>query len=364
MHIKSNRNSSVAVFIAQPLYVCPQRSWWASRFALHHSVVVAAKLILIFTLTLSCTTASQDADVEVPSHFPPPPQYPDNPLTEEKVELGKKLFFDSRLSGDYNVSCASCHLPQYAFSDTVAKSFGFHNRAGERNSPSLVNITYKPYMFKDGGVNRLETQVHGPLENFEEMNISNKRLRDRLLQDDDYVSRFARVFGESPTKRGVQYALAAYQRTLIFGSSKYDAFLSGGDSVLTKSERNGLALFRSDSLRCNRCHTGVLLTNYTFQNNGLKEHYADSGRAKVTLNPADAGKFSVPSLRNVAVTGPYMFDGSLKTLEDVVNHYAGGGSDHKNKSRHIAGFQLTKQQKNDLINFLHSLTDEAFLHHD
>lgn len=332
-------------------------------FFLHSTKSVPGFIICIIIL-FGCSDGDSEYSTTVPAHFPKPLQYPDNPLTEEKVALGEKLFFDARLSGDYKVSCASCHIPKFAFSDTVAKSFGFLDRPGHRNSPSLVNIAYKPYMFRDGGVNRLETQVHGPLENFEEMNISNKRLRDRLLQDEDYVKRFARTFGESPTKRGVQYALAAYQRTLIFGSSKYDQFLLHGDSVLTQSQKSGLALFKSDSLRCNRCHTGVLLTNYTFQNNGLKRYYADSGRAKVTLNTADAGKFSVPSLRNVAVTAPYMFDGSLKSLEDVVEHYAGGGSDHKNKSRHIRGFQLTVQQKNDLIDFLHSLTDEAFLQHD
>ena len=358
------------VFPQRSWRTCPQRSWWTSHLTLYASRLTlhASRLTLYalpFTLLFSCSGNRNDLNtLTAPDHFPTPPVYPDNPITEEKVELGKKLFFDARLSGDFGVSCASCHIPQYAFSDTVAKSFGFHDRPGHRNSPSLVNIAYKPYMFKDGGVHRLETQAHGPLENFEEMNISNKRLRDRLLQDDDYVQRFARVFDEAPTKRGVQYALAAYQRTLIFGSSAYDRYLSKGDSALTKSQQRGMALFQSDSLRCNRCHTGVLLTNFTFQNNGLKSHYADSGRAKLTLNPSDAGKFSVPSLRNAAVTAPYMYDGSIKTLEGVVDHYAGGGSDHQNKSRHIKGFQLTTRQKNDLINFLHSLTDEAFLQHD
>lgn len=320
-------------------------------------------MVLLVTVA-SCNQNGQDFFLDVPSHFPDVPQYPDNAITKDKVALGKKLFFDSRLSGDYSISCASCHLPSHAFSDTVARSLGFAGREGERNSPSLVNIAYKPYMFRDGGVNRLETQVHGPLETFEEMNISNKRLRDRLLEDDDYVKAFARVFDESPTKKGVQYALAAYQRTLIFGSSKYDRYLKGEKEALSSAALRGLALFKSDSLRCNRCHTGVLMTNYTFQNNGLKAQYADSGRAKVTLNPADAGKFSVPSLRNVAVTGPYMYDGSLESLEAVLEHYASGGSDHQNKSRHIRGFQLTEQQQNDVIEFLYSLTDDAFLQHD
>jgi cytochrome c peroxidase len=319
-----------------------------------------ATLVTISVAIFSCSDQKEEYHLSVPGWFPKPEIPDDNQLTKEKINLGKRLFFDSRLSSDFSKSCASCHLPQHAFSDTVAFSSGVHERAGERNSPSLVNVAYKPHFFKDGGIESLEFQALAPIDHPNEMDISSTTIVERLRKDSLYQLSFGDVFSTGVTMRGITHALAAYQRTLIFGNSKYDRAIFEKKEPLSDLETRGLDLFKSDSLNCSKCHSGVFFTDYSFQNNGLKAHYADSGRAKVTSNPDDAGKFVVPSLRNVEVTAPYMYDGSIKSLSQVIDHYASGGSDHRNKSELITGFSLAKNDKEALIAFLKTLTDKEF----
>jgi cytochrome c peroxidase len=324
------------------------------------SLVFGAILVFISVAFFSCSDQKESYELNIPDWFPKPEIPADNPLTTKKVKLGEQLFFDARLSSNFLLSCASCHLPAYAFSDTVAFSSGVHERSGERNSPTLVNVAYKPHFFKDGGIESLELQALAPIDHPSEMDISTTTIVDRLRKDSLYQQSFKEVFNSGVTMRGITYALAAYQRTLIYGNSKYDQVVHEKSASFSDLEKRGQNLFNSDSLNCSKCHSGVFFTDYSFQNNGLKANYADSGRAKVTSDADDAGKFVVPTLRNVEITGPYMYDGSLKSLSQVVDHYASGGSDHRNKSALIDGFSLSDNDKKALIAYLKTLTDKEF----
>ncbi|MBC8173084.1 MAG: cytochrome-c peroxidase [Chitinophagales bacterium] len=299
--------------------------------------------------------------LKIPPGFPYPSIPEDNPLTTEKIELGKQLFFDPVLSLDSTISCSSCHKPEFAFSDNISVSHGVENQPGFRNAPSLANVAYQPYLLKDGGNPALETQVQVPVEDVAEMNFNMALLVERLQKNVYYKNYFIEVFGKEPDAFGLTRALAAFQRTLLSGSAKYDRALSG-EMFLTASELKGEELFFSKELNCSSCHAGFNFTDYTFQNTGLYSDYTtDVGRKRITLLPGDEGKFKVSSLRNVGVTGPYMHDGSLGTLEEVITFYMSGGSDHPNKSNLIKSFVLTDQEKKDLINFLFTLTDETFI---
>lgn len=297
-------------------------------------------------------------DIPVGMEYPNIPE--DNPMFVEKIELGRKLFFDPILSKDNSVSCGSCHSPSKAFSDSVAFSIGAENDLGDRNAPALMNVAYRTSFFKDGGVPTLELQILGPFDNELEFDLNIIDAIEKLKQDEEYVKAFKRVFNREPDPFGLTRAIAAYERTLISGESKYDKYVHMGQD-LTQSELNGMSLFFSDELKCASCHSGNFFTNEAFENNGLLATYIDSGRARVTIDPNDAGRFAVPTLRNIELTAPYMFDGSLETLDEVIEHYASGGSNHRNKSDLITGFSITKEEKEDLIAFLKTLTDPHFL---
>ncbi len=290
------------------------------------------------------TDASGDADEDLQS-----------PL---KIALGKKLFFDPILSRDSSVSCASCHIPAYAFSDTSALSTGVGGLKTERNSPSLVNIALHPYFMREGGNPSLEVQVFVPLEGENEMHLPMGMAIDRLKQDESYTKLFKEAFGKEPNAFGITRSLAAYERTILGGSTRYDQFLDGDAQALTALERHGYELFTSDELNCSKCHEGGMLSNFAFENNGTKSKYEDRGRARLTLQTEDEGKFKTPSLRNVALTAPYMFDGSFKTLGEVVDHYAAGGQGHPNQSELLNGFELEQEDRRALIAFMESLTEE------
>jgi cytochrome c peroxidase len=296
--------------------------------------------------------------LNIPVGFPQPDIPTDNFLTKSRVELGKKLFFDPRISVDNTISCASCHLPQNAFSDPRALSTGVQGRIGFRNSPALFNLAWMPIFMKDGGVPSLELQAHAPISDINEMDADILQVVDELKPFYNAMSQYAykRDFDSYVITR----SLAAFQRSLVSGDSRYDRYLYQGGG-LTSSELRGKELFFSDSLHCGDCHGGFNFTTFGFENNGLYLNHPDTGRARITLLPGDVGKFKVASLRNVEVTAPYMHDGSLATLEDVINHYASGGVNHPNKSPLITGFQISQQDKSDLIAFLLTLTDHRFL---
>ena len=282
-------------------------------------------------------------------------------MTVEAVELGKRLFFDPLLSDDYSVSCASCHLPEYAFADTVPVSAGVHeDRPGKRNSPSLANVGYLKALFSEGGVPSLELQVLAPLGERSEMDLQIRDAVARMKEDSGYVQLSRIAYEREPDPWVITHALAAFERTLISGNSPFDQyFYQGQEEAISQAAKNGWKRFQA--LNCNACHTPPLFTNQGFFNIGLYEEYADTGRGRLHDDPKDVGKFKVPSLRNVALTAPYMHDGSLKNLDEVLAHFASGGKDHPNKSALIRGFELEEQAKDELIAFLESLTDESFV---
>lgn len=324
-------------------------------------------LILLSVLTGCIKEDKVDEDspyyVDLPAGFPSLPMPADNQLTVKRVELGKMLFFDPNLSIDSTVSCASCHFQQYAFSDDKALSSGVEGRTGFRNSPPLFNLAYHPYFFKDGGVPTLELQVLAPVQDVNEMDHPFPDLVERLAQNTEYQKMARIAYDREMDAFVITRALSAFERTLISGNSPYDKYhFQSNSGALSASEIRGMELFNSERLACSTCHSGFDFSDYAFKNNGLYETYpSDSGRMRVTLDPLDRGKFKTPSLRNVGVTAPYMHDGSLPTLEAVVEHYNSGGSSHPTKDERIKPLNLTQQEKNDLIEFLNALTDQTFI---
>jgi len=285
----------------------------------------------------------------------------DNELTVYRVELGKLLFFDPNLSSDRSVSCASCHVPDLSFSDGRVKAVGVEGRTALRNTPSLTNVAYHSTFMRDGGVPILEAQVLAPLSDDHEMNIHLDSAVHRLALNPDYrrlaMLAYNREFDASVLVR----AIASYERTLISSNSAYDhyTFLST-TNALTESQKRGMSLFMGDA-QCAACHAGTHFTDGSFASNGLYLSYEDVGRQRITGKMADNGKFKVPSLRNVSRTAPYMHNGSLATLEEVIDHYNSGGKEHRNKSDLIRPLHLSQKDKDDIIAFLHALTDEDFV---
>lgn len=300
--------------------------------------------------------------LNIPVGFPPMNIPADNQLTVKRVELGKMLFFDKALSADSSIACASCHFPDKGFSDIISLSLGIKGNPGIRNSPPLGNIGYHDRFFRDGGVPTLEQQVLAPIADKSEMNFSIAGVVERLKQNQTYVTLSGIAYGREPDAFVVTRAIAAFERTLITGNSPFDKYqYHGVESALNESEKRGMALFNSTRTNCSGCHSGFNVTNLSFRNIGLYETYADTGRKRITQLDEDYGKFKVPSLRNVEVTGPYMHDGSIHSLEDVINHYDIGGKENPYKDPFIKPIGLTKEEKDDLINFLKSLTDNEFL---
>lgn len=296
-------------------------------------------------------------DLRVAPGFPAVPVPEHNPMTVAKVELGERLFFDPILSRDRTISCASCHEPDVAFADPRALSVGVDGRVGLRNSPSLVNVAYQRLFFWDGGSLSLEGQVLGPLEDENEMDANLGDILERLTTDASYRQQFEEVFDEPPSIPGLTQALAAFQRTLLSSGGPFDRFQQGDARALTPAQTRGLTLFDGKA-GCRACHAGVRFTDDTFRNNGLAFANADSGRARITFLASDFGAFRVPSLRNVALTGPYMHDGRLATLADVVTHYNQGGTQSRNQDAAIRPLDLTPEEQDDLVAFLHALTDD------
>lgn len=300
--------------------------------------------------------------LQLPPGFPEVPVPEDNPLTEARVRLGKLLFFDERLSQGQGISCASCHFPDRAFSDTLPVSVGAGGATGLRNAQPLFNLAWHAGYFRDGGVPSLELQVLAPIHDEREMNSDLIQVAAALRSEEPYAALSARGFGRELDGYVITRAIAAYERTLISGWSRYDAALNGDATALDPQERHGLELFMSADVGCSGCHGGFDLSDHSYRNVGYPSDLdADPGRQRITLDPADRGKFKVPSLRNVALTAPYMHDGSLATLEAVVDHFNSGGNDDPNKDPLMQPLGLSAADQADLVAFLRALTDERTL---
>ncbi len=283
-----------------------------------------------------------------------------NPI-KTKAALGKKLFFDPILSKDKSISCASCHIPAYGFADTVAFSLGVGSTPGNRNAPSIMNLRGHNPFFWDGRAASLEQQALMPIENPIEMNLPIQEAVKRLNDSKDYKRLFNLIFKQLPSPQNIGLALAAYQNSLETDESAFDL-----DQLSASAER-GRQLFVSDKTKCFDCHNGPDFTNDDFKNIGLYDgmNLTDEGRAAITKNKEDLGKFKTPGLRNIAVTAPYMHNGMFKTLEEVVEYYD-NPYQFVPKPINIDStlkepLKLTVEQKKDLVNFLKALTDKQYL---
>ena len=300
----------------------------------------------------------------------PPVQVPaDNPVTVETVTLGKRLYFDTSLSIDKSVSCATCHDPGHGFAYAGDVSTGVGGKKGTRNSPTIINAAYYTTQFWDGRENTLEKQAEGPVQNPVEMAHSLAGVVARLTSDPSYVTAFERAYGAGPvTFDKVAKSIAAYERRVVAGDSPFDRWYFGGDQhAVDKSVKRGYEVFRrADKGNCASCHEiaehTALFTDNEFHNIGVGVRNGaptDLGRYEVTHTDRDRGAFKTPSLRNIAETAPYMHDGSLDTLVQVIDYYAAGGNanpwlDSKIRMRH-----LTTREKADLVAFLKSLSGEV-----
>ena len=315
-------------------------------------------LIFLTLLFISCgkERANQNEifQLDIPQGFPDPIIPEDNYLTYERIELGKRLFYDPILSKDGTISCESCHKQEFAFADNVTISPGVEGRLGFRNSMSLANMAYQDALMREGGVPTLEMQVLVPIQDHNEMDYNILSVAEKLNLDSTYINASIRAYNRIPDAFVITRALASFQRTMLSGDSDYDR------NLLNEKEENGKELFFSDELACSSCHGTFLFTNQAIENNGLYEVYEDSGKYRLTHLQDDIGKFKVPSLRNIEITAPYMHNGSISTLEEVIEHYASGGKNHFNKSELITGFNITDDEKDNLIRFLKSLTDNNF----
>lgn len=320
----------------------------------------------LFLLACGSPTEKEQAEeyiLDIPAHFPQMEIPNDNPMTVPAVDLGKALFFDPSLSKDYSVSCASCHLPEYAFSDTVAISSGVDPRfQGFRNSYPLGNVGFQKALFMEGGVPSLELQVLAPMGESSEMDINMVEAMERLSGNEEYQAWSQSAYERELDPWVITRAIAAYERTLISASSAWDAYLLGDESAVDSTILIGYEVFSSKG--CEQCHSGVLFTDQSFHNIGLTMEYADPGRARLTHDPKDSGAFKTPSLRNVELTAPYMHDGSLTTLDEVLEHFASGGVAHPRRDTLMVPFQWDEGEKEHLLSFLYSLTDERFVQNE
>lgn len=323
-------------------------------------------MFMLLSLVSSCKKdmpmedpGSAIIELKIPRGFPYPIIPADNQPTQNRIDLGKKLFFDPILSRDNTISCSSCHHTDKKFTDGLQFSTGIDNNQTTRNSMTILNTAYQPYLFWDGGVPSLEQQVLAPIESHLEMDFDVNQVVNRLINHAEYPQLFQNAYQQGPSVYTLTRAIACYERTLFTGKSRYDEYVyENNTSALTQSEIDGMNLFMGERGECFHCHGEYNFTDYSFKNNGLYLNYADSGRARITLRQVDVGKFKVPSLRNVEFTAPYMHDGSLATLEEVIDHYSNGGEAHPNKSGLIQPINLTNQEKQDLINFLKALSDQ------
>ena len=285
----------------------------------------------------------------------------DNALTEERALLGKRLFYDPQLSRTNEVSCASCHQQSAAFADPNAVSTGVEGRTGTRNAPSIVNAAWGKSFFWDGRADTLEEQAGMPIENPLEMDSLLADAVARVAADPSYAEPFQKAYGEAPSESSLRKALASFVRSVVSGSSAYDRHLRGDDSDFGAQRKRGETLFLSEKAECFHCHPAGALSNEGYFDNGTYITGSDIGRKEVTSRVGDLGKFKVPGLRNIAQTAPYMHDGSVPTLEAVIEQYAAGGRGDATTDPLIKPLSLTAEEKADLLAFLLSLTDDTLL---
>jgi cytochrome c peroxidase len=294
----------------------------------------------------------------------------DNPYSPAKAELGWLLYFDKRLSVDGTVSCASCHDPKHAFTDGSPFSKGIRGQLGGRSAPTVINRAYSLEQFWDGRAKTLEEQAKGPIANPVEMGHAHDLCEKCIGGIPGYRTRFRDAFGEEKvTIERIAQAIATFERMVLSGNSPYDQFKAGEKSALSESQQRGMDIFFSNNARCDSCHEGINFTNGKYANVGIgaDNPTPDLGRFAISKQEEDRGAFKTPTLREIAHTGPYMHDGSLKTLEEVVDHYNNGGVGKSGKKpaglhQDVRPLNLKDQDKKDLVAFLKALSGEGWQH--
>lgn len=313
---------------------------------------------------LSCLSFVFAADVKPPA-VPLgllPMQWPqENPYSPEKVELGKLLYFDKRLSADNTVACASCHAPQFGYTDGAPVSTGIRGQKGGRSAPTVINRAYGAAQFWDGRAPSLEEQAKGPIQNPIEMGFTHPAVIAKLRGVAGYRALFKKVFGtEEFTIDHVAMAIATFERTVLSGNSAFDRHKAKQKNGMTPQQVRGMNVY-FEKAKCDACHEGFNFTSNAYHNIGvgMDKPNPDVGRFAVTKNPADMGAFKTPTLRDIALTGPYMHDGSIKTLEEVVEFYDKGGIKNKNLDEKLRPLKLTERDKADLVAFMKALSGDS-----
>jgi len=310
---------------------------------------------LLASVLLSATVNANDDLTHYlrPSDIPAPV---DNQPNVTRVELGKSLFFDPRLSGSNWISCGTCHNPAMGWSDGLPTAIGNNQKVLGRATPTILNTAYNPFQFWDGRAKSLEEQALGPITASGEMNQDLDKLVSELRGIKGYQQMFDNAYpGEGINKKTIAKAIASFERTIVSNDSRFDLFVKGDKNALSAAEQRGFNVFEGKG-RCASCHSGFNFTDNQFHNIGLPDN--DPGRAAVTKDKSLTGAVKTPTLRDIALTAPYMHNGSLKTLTDVVEHYDRGGDSKKNLSPMMVKLNLSQQEKNDLVAFLQALTSK------
>jgi cytochrome c peroxidase len=328
---------------------------------------------------LNISYAPEQVTIPTPANYPHLEIPLDNPTTKEGIQLGRKLFFDPILSRDSSQSCSSCHHPNLSFTDSLPVSQGVDKLNGRRSAMSLLDAGFQHIgLFWDGRAETLEKQALKPVEDPVEMHALWPEVIAKLKRSNHYPIEFRKTFGiihkDSINRELAVKAIAQFERTFVSsGRSKFDLALTPGSGVFfTESEERGFIMYfdksggRMPDAECFHCHNSPLMASSDFFNNGIQkvntlEDFADKGRGEVTGRLLDNGMFRAPTLRNIALTAPYMHDGRFKTLEEVINHYNSGGFPADNKNPFIRKLNLTEVQKGDILAFLNTLTDSSFI---
>jgi cytochrome c peroxidase len=313
-------------------------------------------------LALVVILSAQETPPKPPLGLPPVPWPADNPYSAARVELGRYLFFDARLSADGTVSCATCHPPEHAFTGGEPAPLGVTGNRLPRRAPTLINRAYGKSQFYDGRAATLEDQIAGPVTNPDEMGTTKEAAAGSIARIAGYTSMFERAFGDPKvTFDRIVKAIASFERTILSGNSPYDRFLNGDKQALSAQAKRGQQIFERTG-ECSECHNGFNFTNEKFASLGIDPALPkpDLGLALITGKRSDDGKFRVPTLREIAHTGPYMHDRRYKTLDEVLEFYRKGGQPGPYLDSRIASFFLDARAKADLLAFLESLNGEGW----
>ena len=310
-------------------------------------------MFAMLPVVILCSVTASAQSPEVPAGLKPVKWPADNPSSAAKIELGKQLYFDGRLSKDGKVSCASCHDPKKGFSNGERFATGVGGAKGGRSAPSVINAAYYRQQFWDGRAKSLEEQALGPIQNPIEMAETLDSVVAKLNGIDGYRVQFKAVFGTDVTSDAIGKAIAAYERTVLSGNAPYDAFKAGDTSALSQAAARGQKLFFGKG-NCSACHAGSNFSDNSYHNTGIgmDQEKPDKGREAVSRLEGDRGAFKTPTLREIVRTAPYMHDGSLQTLEQVIEHYTKGGIANDYLDEELFPLRLTADDKKDLVIFL------------